>query len=86
MIEFLSNNLDTFQGLVYIIASILFILGIKMLGKEATAVRGNYLSATAMFLAVAITCINLKIDPMIILSAILLIPAIRQTQKNTQKN
>ncbi len=37
MIEFLSNNLDTFQGLVYIIASILFILGINMLGKEATA-------------------------------------------------
>jgi H+-translocating NAD(P) transhydrogenase subunit beta len=69
--EFL-NNIPTLQNLVYIGSSVLFILGIKMLGKEATAVKGNYLSALAMFSAVAITCLNLEIDLKIIFSGILL--------------
>jgi len=50
----------------------MFILGIKMLGKEATAVKGNYLSALAMFFAVAITCLSLEIDIKIILAGVLL--------------
>jgi NAD(P) transhydrogenase subunit beta len=50
----------------------MFILGIKMLGKEATAVKGNYLSALAMFSAVGITCLSLEIDIKIILAGVLL--------------
>ena len=66
------DNIPDLDKLVYIGSSVLFILGIKMLGKEATAVKGNYLSAIAMFSAVAVTCLNLNIDLRIILAGILL--------------
>ena len=65
-------NIQVFQNIVYIISSVMFILGIKMLGKEATAVKGNYLSALAMFSAVGITCLSLEIDIKIILAGVLL--------------
>ena len=65
-------NIQVIQNIVYIISSVMFILGIKMLGKEATAVKGNYLSALAMFCAVGITCLSLDIDIKIILAGILL--------------
>jgi len=65
-------NIQIIQNIVYIISSVMFILGIKMLGKEATAVKGNYLSALAMFFAVGITCLSLEIDIKIILTAVLL--------------
>ncbi|MCU0792181.1 MAG: NAD(P)(+) transhydrogenase (Re/Si-specific) subunit beta [Opitutaceae bacterium] len=42
-------------NLVYIVASVLFILGLKMLGRQATARRGNALSAVAMLLATVAT-------------------------------
>ena len=51
-------NIQVIQNIVYIVSSVMFILGIKMLGKEATAVKGNYLSALAMFSAVGITCLS----------------------------
>jgi H+-translocating NAD(P) transhydrogenase subunit beta len=41
--------------LAYIVASILFILGLKMLGRQATARRGNGLSSLGMLLAVIVT-------------------------------
>ena len=66
------DTISTIQNFVYIGSSVLFILGIKMLGKEATAVRGNYFSALAMFSAVAITCLSLKIDYKIIVAGFLL--------------
>ena len=56
------ENISTFQNLIYIASSILFITGIKMLGKEETAVKGNFLSALAMFVAVLITFIDPKIE------------------------
>ena len=65
-------NIQVIQNIVYIISSVMFILGIKMLGKEATAVKGNYLSALAMFSAVGITCLSLEIDLKIILAGVLL--------------
>ena len=65
-------NIQVIQNIVYIISSVMFILGIKMLGKEATAVKGNYLSALAMFSAVAVTCLSLEIDIKIILAGVLL--------------
>ncbi|MDX2303588.1 MAG: NAD(P)(+) transhydrogenase (Re/Si-specific) subunit beta [Microscillaceae bacterium] len=42
----------------YLAASILFIIGIKMLGKTSTARQGNNYSAVAMFLAILITLLN----------------------------
>ncbi len=42
-------------NLAYIVASVLFILGLKMLGRQATARRGNALSAVAMLLAIVVT-------------------------------
>jgi len=43
---------ETLINLGYIIASIFFILGIKMLGKPGTARRGNLVSSLGMLLAV----------------------------------
>jgi len=52
---------STIVNLVYLIAGVLFILGIKGLTKPATAVRGNMLSATGMLIAVVITLLNSEI-------------------------
>jgi len=43
------------QNLAYIIASIIFILGIKMLGRAESARQGNLLSAVGMLVAIAAT-------------------------------
>ena len=63
------ENISSIQNIIYIFSSILFISGIKMLGKEDTAVRGNFLSALAMFIAVSITFINV-INPILVLVGI----------------
>ncbi len=65
-------DITIFQNLVYIVSSVLFILGIKMLGKESTAVRGNILSSVAMLSAVSVTLIDVDIGIIIIISAIIL--------------
>ena len=39
----------------YIVASVLFILGLKLLGKQATARKGNLLSAVGMLIAIVAT-------------------------------
>jgi len=65
-------NISAIQNIVYVGSSVMFILGIKMLGKEATAVKGNYLSTIAMFSAVGITCLSLEIDLKIIVAGVLL--------------
>ena len=66
------ENISAFQNLIYIASAILFITGIKMLGKEDTAVKGNFLSALAMFIAVVITFTDpeIAVDPYIILAGI----------------
>ena len=66
------ENISAFQNLIYIAASILFITGIKMLGKEDTAVKGNFLSALAMLIAVVITFLDpdVQVNPYIILAGI----------------
>jgi len=45
---------------IYLVAGVLFILGIKGLTKPKTAVRGNLLSAVGMLLAVVITFLNIS--------------------------
>ena len=63
------ENIPAFQNIIYIVSSILFITGIKMLGKEDTAVKGNFLSALAMFTAVAITLIDI-VNPLLVIIGI----------------
>ena len=55
--DFLSQSVN----FVYIISSILFILGIKMLGKAETARRGNVVSAVGMLIAVVATLFDRQI-------------------------
>ena len=62
-------DIPILQNIIYIISSILFISGIKMLGKEDTAVKGNFLSALAMLVAVLVTFINVT-NPLIIIAGI----------------
>jgi len=59
------------QNVSYIIASALFILGIKRLGKESTAVSGNFMSALGMFIAVSVTAISF-VDPLVAIVGIAL--------------
>lgn len=51
-------NQDIIIKIAYLIASVLFIVGIKMLGKTATARKGNTLSSAAMLIAVLITLLD----------------------------
>ena len=46
---------ETLINFAYIVASILFILGLKMLGRQATARRGNMISSLGMLIAVIVT-------------------------------
>jgi len=48
-------------NIAYIISSVLFILGIKMLGKADTAKKGNFISAIAMFIAILFTLFDKKV-------------------------
>ena len=48
-------------NLAYLAASILFIVGLKGLSHPRTAVRGNFLSAAGMFIAVVITALDRNI-------------------------
>ena len=45
-------NSAVLVNLAYIVASILFIFGLKMLGSATTARRGNLISAVGMLIAV----------------------------------
>ncbi|HLS98856.1 MAG: NAD(P)(+) transhydrogenase (Re/Si-specific) subunit beta [Porticoccaceae bacterium] len=51
----------TVVNLIYLAAAVLFILGIKGLGKPKTAVRGNLMSAAGMFIAVVVTLFDRSI-------------------------
>ena len=48
-------------NIVYLISSVLFILGIKFLSSPKTARKGNLFASTAMFLAIIVTLLNKKI-------------------------
>lgn len=47
--------------IAYLIASVMFIIGIKMLGKTSTARQGNTISALAMFIAIAATLLDSQV-------------------------
>ncbi|WP_066829302.1 NAD(P)(+) transhydrogenase (Re/Si-specific) subunit beta [Rufibacter ruber] len=52
---------DLLIQIAYLVASVLFIMGIKMLGKTSSARKGNTLSAVAMFIAVVATLLNSQV-------------------------
>ena len=49
------TELKDLIDILYIGAAVLFILGLKMLGNQGTARKGNMLSALGMLLAIAAT-------------------------------
>ena len=51
---------EIFANLAYIIASMLFIFGLKQLGSPETAQRGNLISSSGMLLAVAVTLVTVS--------------------------
>lgn len=53
--------MQSITGFAYILASVMFILGLKMLGKLQTARNGNILSACGMLLAVIVTLLDKQI-------------------------
>ena len=53
---------DNLINVAYIIAAILFIMGIKMLGSASTAVRGNRISSLGMLIAVVVTLLRSGLD------------------------
>ena len=52
---------ETLINSVYVIAAILFIVGLKFLGSPATARKGNFISASGMLIAVVFTLANQQI-------------------------
>ena len=54
--------MDAWQTFAYIAASILFITGLKMLGRAETAKRGNAVSAVGMLIAVVATLLAGGLD------------------------
>lgn len=51
-------NLESLIDLSYMVAAVLFIFGLKMLGKQETARQGNAVSAVGMLLAVVATLLT----------------------------
>lgn len=52
--------MDIIIQLSYLVASILFIAGIKMLGRTKTARKGNFVSSIGMFIAIFATVIQVE--------------------------
>ena len=67
----MSIDLNFLQQIGYVFSAMLFIYGLKMLGKEDTAVKGNVISALGMLLALLVTIGNI-LNPTLIFSAILI--------------
>ena len=51
-----------YLNLLYLLAAVLFIYGLKMLSKVKTAARGNLISALGMLLACIVTFVHLRDD------------------------
>ena len=67
----MSIDLNFLQQVGYVFSAMLFIYGLKMLGKEDTAVKGNVISSLGMLLALLVTFGNI-LNPILIFSAILI--------------
>lgn len=58
-------NFELIRGLLYIVAAILFVVGLKMLSSAATARKGNMVSALGMLLAIVTTLTAMKSIPVV---------------------
>ena len=67
-----SHTSETLIQLAYIGSAILFIYGIKMLGKAETARRGNMVSAIGMLVAVVVTVFGMGLEPTYILIGVII--------------
>jgi NAD(P) transhydrogenase subunit beta len=54
-------NINFFINSIYLISAVLFILGLKLLSSPKTAIKGNFISAIGMLLAVVVTLLNKEI-------------------------
>ena len=54
--------MESFINISYIVASVLFIFGIKMLGSADTARKGNLISSIGMLIAVIVTLLGSGLD------------------------
>ncbi len=54
--------MESLPNYLYIAASVFFIYGLKMLGKAATARKGNRISAIGMLIAIVATLISAQLD------------------------
>ena len=66
---------DAVLSVAYLVAATLFILGVREMTHPRTAMRGNLISAVAMFLAVGITVLWFEILSPLVLFAALLVGA-----------
>ncbi|MBI1335545.1 MAG: NAD synthetase [Phycisphaera sp.] len=64
----LAFTLNDFIGLAYLVASVLFILGLKMMSQVATARRGNFISSAGMALAGVVTLLYIGDNQLISLT------------------
>ena len=64
-------DMSSFVKLTYIVAAVLFILGLKNMAHPRTAVRGNVLGALGMILAIAITLTEVHTFGLIILGVLI---------------
>ena len=55
--------MDIVTKLAYVASAIMFILGLKLIAHPRTAVKGNWLSAAAMFFAIVITLFSIYNEP-----------------------
>ena len=55
------TNTTNLIGFAYLLAAVLFIVGLKMLSSPASARRGNAVAAVGMFVAVAVTLLDREI-------------------------
>ena len=63
MLILAESNFDpSYVTLLYLLAAVLFILGLKMLSKVKTAARGNLISSLGMLLACAVTFLLINKD------------------------
>ena len=60
----------------YLVAAVLFILGLKGLGRPRTAVRGNLMGATGMLVAILVTLLDQSIISYLTLAVALLIGSV----------
>ncbi len=64
--------MEPYFQLAYIAAAVLFIVGLKMLGRADTARRGNMISSIGMLIAVVVTLLHAGIDYALVAAGLVL--------------